>query len=579
MRHFSQLGFVALCAAGLTLSACTKKSSTPETASTAATETKDAAAIVPENAAIQGIDVARKAVAINLVDEPKTLDAQKADDTIALTILNHVQEGLVRMDARNVVVPGMAESWKETSPTSYEFKLRTTNVWSDGKPVTAGDFVYAWQRGVDPKTASPYAFILFYLKNAQAINEGKMPLDQLGVKAVDDHTLVVTLENPTGFFLRVLPFATYAPSRKDIVELHGEKYAADADKIPFNGPWTITEWNHNASIKLVKNEKYWNKDAIAINEINMPYLIRDENSEYNMFKAGKYALMQTISKELLPNAQESKFQIRKYNSGTVWYLQVNTTRPTTANKNLRKAIQFALDRNEFVTQVIGIPGAKPIYGIIPEYFPGVAKSYGEEYPLSFKDSDLETAKKHLAAAKKELGVAEIPEISILASDSNTARRDMEYVQRYLKEKLGLQIKLDFQTFKVRLERSDRKDFDIVYSGWGPDYLDAMTFADLHTSWNGNNNTGWKSAELDALIKTAMSSTDAKVRLDAMAKTEEILVEDAPIIPIYQAARVYVQDPRLVGVLRRTVGPDPDFYYARIVDTVATAPAGTDAAKK
>jgi oligopeptide transport system substrate-binding protein len=521
-----------------------------------------------DTSATTGVDFQRKAISFNFLDEPKTLDSQKATDEISIMVQTHTSEGLTRMDPKNNPMPGIAESWVMKSPTEYIFKLRPQAVWMDGKPVTAHDFIYGWKRALDPKTASEYASILYPLKNARDINAGKKPLDDLGVKAIDDFTLDVQLESPTGYFLRLLSFVTYFPARKDIIEKYGDQYASEADKLISNGPFYVSEWKHNSSLKMTKNEKYWNKDAIGLNEINMPYLIRDDNSEYNMFKEGKYALMRTISKELLPDAQANKLQIRKYNNGTIWYFQINTTRKITGNKNFRKAMQIVLDRNEFVTQVVGIPGAKPAFGLIPDYMPAVEKSFGEEFNREFKDSDVETAKKYLAAAKKELGLTEIPELVVLASDVTTTRRDAEYFQRYFKEKLGVNLKLDFQTFKVRLERTTNKDFDLVISGWGPDYMDAMTFADLFTSWNGNNNTGWKSDKYDSEIKKAMGSVDQKVRVTAMLEAEKILLDEAPIIPYLQMSRVYVQDPRLTGVIRSPVGADPDFYFAKLTDAAA-----------
>jgi oligopeptide transport system substrate-binding protein len=528
-----------------------------------------AAAMAQDDAKSVGIDATRKAIAINFAEEPKQLDPQRSSDTVAGMILGHTMEGLTRLDPANKVVGGQAESWELKDKTEYTFKLRKGATWSDGKQVTAQDFVFAWRRALDPKTASEYAFILFPIKNAAAINGGKMPTDQLGVKAVDEMTLTVSLENPTEYFLKLTSFPTYFPSREDLVAKYGENYFSDVDKMIFNGPFTVASWKHNASMKLVKNEKYWNKAQIALNEIDMPYLIRDHNSEFNMFKDGKFAMTWTITKELLPEAQNSKMQIRKYNNGAIWYFQFNTTRSLTGNKNFRKAIQLALNRDEFVKQVNGIPGSKPIYGVIPEYMPAVSKRYGEEYPLTFKDAQIEKAKEHLAKAKKELGLTEFPAINILASDADNVRRDMEYFQRYFKEKLGLDIKLDFQTFKVRLERTDKKDFDIVNSGWAPDYLDGMTFADLFASWNGNNNTGWKSEKYDAFVKKAMGSVDPKERMTAFHEAEKILVEDAPIAPYFQSFSVFVQDPRLVGVLRRPVGVDPDFTYAKLSQPVAS----------
>ncbi len=517
----------------------------------------------------EGLDPARNAVSLNFYDEPKSLDPQKATDHIAMTILGHIGEGLVRLDPANKPIAAGAESWEATGQVVYTFKIRAEARWSDGKPETAGDFVYGWRRAADPKTASEYAFLLHLVKNGRAVSEGKAPLADLGVKAVDEHTLEVTLERPTEYFLRVLSMATFQPARRDLVEKWGDKYAADADKMISNGPFVIAKWEHGAALILRKNDTYWNKSEIHLDEIAMPAVVRDKAEEFARFKAGKFSLTWSLTKELLPEAEKSKFQIRKYNYGTVWYLQLNTKRGLTANAHFRKALQLAMNREEFVKTVQGIPGSRPIHGIVPEYMPGVSKRYGEEYPLTFAEGQIKKAKGELEAAKKELGLTKWPDLTVLASDNADTRRDMEYFQRYFKEKLGLTLKLDFLAIKERLERTARGEFDVVNSGWGPDYLDAMTFADLFTSWNRNNATGWSSAQYDALIQKAMASADAKERLDAVSAAERILVAEAPVLPYFQQFRVYVQDPRLIGVLRRTVGADPDFYYAKIMKPVAS----------
>ncbi len=525
--------------------------------------------VVIAASAAHGIDYSRKSISVNMTEEPRNMDPQKAQDTVAFKVLGHVLEGLTRLDPQGNPVPAQAESWQQISPTKYTFKLRANAVWSDGKPVTANDFVFAWRHGVDQKTASLYAFILFNIKNAEKINKGEAKLDTLGVKALDSKTLEVELERPTAYFLRLVAFGTFMPAREDFVKAAGEKYAADADKMLYNGPFVLAEWKHNSSMKLVKNEKYWNAANIHLNEINMPYLIRDQNSEFNMFKDGKFDLIETLNKELLPDAQANKMKINRYNVGTVWYLQFNTTRKVTGNKWIRKAFNVALDRNEFVAKVVGIPGTKPIYSIVPSYMPGVSKTYGEEYPLTFKDADIKTAKEYLAKGLKELGLKELPKLAILINDNDQHKRDAEYMQSYYKKALGVDLTIDVQTFKVRLQKTTNKDYDIVKSGWGPDYLDAMTFADLHTKWNTNNDTGWSSPDYDKEIEAAMNSTDPKVRLDAIYRAEKILVDEAPIIPMFQAMRVYVQNPDLIGVVRRPISPDPDYYYARIRDKVAT----------
>jgi oligopeptide transport system substrate-binding protein len=200
--------------------------------------------------------------------------------------------------------------------------------------------------------------------------------------------------------------------------------------------------------------------------------------------------------------------------------------------------------------------------------PAVTKTYGQEYPLTFKDADIATAKKYLAQGLKELGLQKLPKLEILINDNAGHKRDAEYLQAYFKKALDIDIGIDVQTFKVRLQKTTNKEYDIVKAGWGPDYLDAMTFGDLFTSWNANNESGWSHPEYDRLIKVAAASVDAKERMEAFHKAEKILVEEAPIASMIQATRVYVQNPDLVGVIRRTISPDPDFYYARINEKVA-----------
>ncbi len=512
---------------------------------------------------LMALDAVKKIVTLDMQEEPRNMDPQKAQDVVAFSIIGHVMEGLVRMDPRNKVIPGQAESWEKLSDTKYRFKLRKSNKWSNGKPVTANDFVFAWQRGLSPKTASLYAFLLFPLKNGEAINQGKMKPSQLGVKAVNATTLEIELERPTGYFLRLLSFGTYMPANKDFVTKHGAKYASSNDKLLYNGPWLLSKWKHNSSMRLDKNSKYWNAKNIHINTIDMPYLIRDANTKYKMVKDGKYDMIRSMEKSQLPDAQKNRMNIKSYNPGAVWYLQFNTTDGVFKNQSIRKALSVGVNRQNLVSNVIGIPGTKTIFGIIPDYMPGVKLTYGREFKKTFKDNDIVGAKKLIAKGLKELGLKKMPEISLLISDSESHKKNAEFLQANFLKDLGIKLKIDVQTFKVRLEKTTNKDYQIVMAGWGPDYLDAMTFADLFTSWNTNNDSGWANKKYDAYIKTAMNSTDQKIRIESMSKAEDILIKESPIAPLFQSKRVYIINPNLVGVLRKPVGADPDFYYARI----------------
>ncbi len=500
-------------------------------------------------------------VTLNLYDEPKDLDPQKAQDSISNMIIGHAFEGLTRLDQKNNPIMSGAESYKEISSTEYEFKIREHD-WSDGKRVTAHDYVYGLRRGVDPKVASLYSFILYYIKNAEAVNTKKMPLEELGVTAKDDQTLIIKLEKPCPYFLRLVSTSTYFPARKDIVEKWKDKYASEVDTLVFNGPFVITEWKHNASLMMKKNEKYWNAKNIFLDGISMPYLIRDNNSEFNMFKDGKYDLVWRLNKDLLPQTQKLKMNIKSFNDGSVWMFVFNTKNKILANKNLRKAIQVGISRKEYISQVNGIPGTKPAFGLIPDYMPSVKNNYGKEFPIKFDDGNIIQAKKYLTEALKELKLETLPPIKMLGTDKDEDRKDLEYFQSYLKKNLGIDLVLDFQTFKVRIEKTNNYDFEMVLFGWGPDYLDAMTFADLYTSWNQNNHSGWGSKLLDDKVKAGLAETNMDIRMQLISEINGILVEDAPIIPIYQRVWVYVENPKVKGIIRRAIGPDPDFYFTK-----------------
>lgn len=502
-------------------------------------------------------------VSLSLYDEPKQMDPQRAEDQVATMLLAHTFEGLMRLDPSDRPQPAQAVGpGRVLSPTKLVYEIRPDATWSDGQPVTAENFVFAWRRAVDPKLASNYAFIMYPVKNAERIVQGKASPSELGVKATATKTLEIELETPTPYFESLLALPTFAPAREDFVTKFGDAYGSDADKIISNGPWTLAEWQHNASVRLVKNPKYWNASKIALDEIKMPYLVRDLTSEFNMFKSGQFDIMRRISKELLPDAQAQNLAIKKFSNGSVWYWEFNTKRKVLANKNIRRAFQVALNRKEYVSQINGIPGTLPAFALIPDYMPAHKKKFGEEAKSTFADGDRALAQKYLKEGLQELGLAELPPISFLYTDRDEDKRDAEYFQRALKQTLQVELKLDVQTFKSRLQKMDQGDFDIVYAGWGPDYLDAMTFADLMTSWNPNNHTGWSSAEYDKTVREAMNNLDPAQRLAAFRKTTEILTEEAPIVPVYQRFWAYVQNPQLTKVVRRALSPDPDFYYAQ-----------------
>lgn len=506
-------------------------------------------------------DKDKKVITIALTEEPPNLNSTKSTDQASFMILGHVKEGLLRYDESGKLVAGVAEKW-ELNDKGATFWLRKNAQWSDGKPVTANDFVFSWRLAVDPKNASEYAFIMYPVKNAEAISKGKLKPDQLGVKAVDPHTLKVEFEKPCGYFLSLMAFGTYLPIREDFYQTTAGAYASDADKMLFNGPFKLVKWVHSASLRMEKNEKYWRANEIKIDVIDSPYITSDSQARFNLFKDKKIDFV-GLDAQTLQVASKENFRIKKFADGSVWYLEFNH-RPgkPTANKNLRKAIQYSFDPQELLSKVLTTPGNVPGKSLFPEWLQGNKQKFRQEYPVKLVKPDVKTAQSYLEKAKKELG-GTLPDLVFLTGDSADASKEAEFYQGLFKEKLGINLKIDKQTFKQRLAKMTSGDFDIVSAGWGPDYADPMTFADLFTSWNDNNRGRFRNSEYDKWIKTAQDTADPKKRMDAMAKVQEIILEELPILPTYERGSTYLQSERVSGVVRNIIGADPYYGYATV----------------
>lgn len=494
-------------------------------------------------------------------EEPPQLDSTRATDQVSNWVLGHVMEGLTRYGKGTEIVPGIAESW-ELGPTHATFHLRANARWADGSPLTARDFVFAWRTAVDPRTASEYAFILYPVKNAEAINQGKLPVTALGVHAADDRTLEVDLERPTGIFLGLTAFTTYYPLKQSFYEARPGRYAADAKDLLGDGPFVLTRWVHGASMVFEKNPSYWDAANVALSRIEVPYFTQDPTTRYNLFKDGKIDLT-GLDRDLLGRAQADRFRMKAFATGSVFYVEFNHRpgRPTD-DYHLRKAIQLVFDPNEYVSKVIGVPGNRPGTRLIPRWVPAVGGPFWKEYPVAPVRPDLEAARRELALARADLGGTIRPLVWLTGDDPSSAH-EAEYFQYLLSSRLGIELRIDKQTFKQRLAKMTTGDFDLVSAGWGPDYADAMTFADLFTSWNENNRGKWRNARYDALIRDAQDTADQKRRMDDMAAAERILLDDVGILPKSEGGSVYVHSPRLVGVVRRAVGTDPDYTHARM----------------
>ena len=515
-----------------------------------------------EGGAGDAADFAAAAVTLSLSQEPPQLDSTRSTDSVSIRILGHVIEGLLRYDSENQLVSGVADRW-EIGDTSATFWLRPNARWSNGDPVTAHDFVFAWRKTLEPANASEYAFILYGIKNAEAVNRGELPLEALGARAVGDRQLEVEFARPLPYFDKLTAFCTFNPLHEEFYESTGGAYGADADKLLYNGPFVIDQWIHGASLRLKKNPNYWDADRIRLNVIDYAYITSDPLATINLFKDGKVALT-GLNAENLTDAMQQRWKVNRFADGAVFYLGLNhrPERPT-SNYHLRKALQAVHDPGELVYKVLKLPGNLPTNSLFPGWLKGVRGYFRQEYPAPKHHPDDARGRELFARALAEMGLTELRPLVMLIGDTPTSKKQAEYYQNLFKRKLGIDIKIDAQIFKQRLAKMTAGDYDIVAAGWGPDYDDAMTFADLFTSWNENNRGRYANPALDAAVDVARSSNDPQTRMDAIAKVQDIIYEDAVVLTQYERGTVYVSHPRLRGVVRRSVGMDPDYTNAWI----------------
>jgi oligopeptide transport system substrate-binding protein len=508
-----------------------------------------------------GVDVGAQRIRLMLKSEPPNLNSVVTTDAVSSFVLNHVMEGLLQYDERNALAPGVAERW-ELRADGATFWLRDDARWSDGKPVTAHDFVFAWRQVVAPATASPYAFIMAPVRNAERISRGELPLTALGVRALDARQLVVEFERPCPYFLGLAAFPTYFPVREDFYRQRGARYAADAGDLLFNGPFTLSRWEHGARLTLLRNPDYWDRDRIGLREIDIPFVSGDTGSAFNLFQERSIAMAQ-LDAETLPDAIAQGSVVRLFNTGAVYFLEFNL-RPerATADVHLRRAIQALFSPAQLVNKIVGLPGNLPGQSLFPRTLKGMERPFRDEYPAEPPPHDLRRARAELALAREAAG-GKLPSLVLLASVTPTGHKQAQYFQQLIQTGLGIDVRIDNQIFKQLLAKRDRGEFDMAMAAWLPDFDDAITFGELMASWNENNRSGYASASYDSWVRVAQGSSDQRERMAAFGEMQKLLIQDVPLLPLYESAEMYAVDPALRGVQRALFGGDLDFRHAHL----------------
>jgi len=498
---------------------------------------------------------------LNLGDEIPTLDVSQGTDSISFSIFNSTMEGLVRNDKNGNPQPGIAASW-DISPDGlkYTFKLRDAK-WQNGDPVTAHDFEYSWKRTLDPNTKSQYAFMVTWVKGGEAYNSGKGSAEEVGVKALDDKTLEVNLESPKAYFLSQMAFPIFFPQNKKFVEAAGNKYGSEADQFVGNGPFKLSEWKHDESATLTKSDSYWDAANVKLNKVNF-VMIKDNAAALNLYEAGQLDRTGLV-REQIEQYKDSK-ELISATKPISFYLMYNNRNKALANKNIRKALTYAVDNKGYVDIILN-NGSVAASGIVP---PGLNDGAGGEYAKSFGDQlkhaeNAPKAKEYLEKGLKELGLTALPTLKYLTEDGTTSKKGAEFLKEQWNKNLGINVEIEAVPFKLKLQRSTAGDYDIVGSGWNPDYNDPMTFLDMWITDGDYNETKWSNKEYDAKIQAANKETDLKKRVTLLQDAEKILLDELPIAPNYWSGTKSLQKPYVKNYLTPTIGPSFEIKWTYI----------------
>lgn len=492
--------------------------------------------------------VITRSLRLNIQDDPQSLDPRKVRSLNGVTLTQMLFEGLTRINREETSELALAESVRISSDLkTYTFTLKST-VWSNGDPLTASDFVYAWKKVLSPDFPSDMAFQLYPIKNAKRIKEGVVPATELGVDALDERTLVIELEHPTPYFLELLSFPTFYPINQKVEESN-PSWAYNGKTFVGNGPFQIVEWKHQDILSFVKNKQYWDAAHVALNAIE--FLMLKEETEFKMFEKQELdwagSPLSTLPSDVLETVKQSGQLKTKELLGT-FFIRTNTTRPPFNHPACRKAFAFAINRQAIVDHVTQ-GNQLPATGLVPLSF------RLQKHPY-FVDADLTKARELLEEGLAALGMKKenLPEISLTYRSSERSHLIAQVIQQQWLEAFGIQIKLIPLEGKVYIDKISKLDFDLSTGDWHADFKDPINFLDVFRyKTGGSNNTQWENPRYATLLDKSSHTLDLQERMAIFAEAEQILIDEMPIMPIFHYTMLYMNQPYVKDVIVSSMG--------------------------
>ena len=496
------------------------------------------------------------------------MDSTVVDDAMSFNAITAITDGLTTVDVKGNTIPGIAKSWDvSNNGLTYTFHLRDAK-WANGDKVTAQDFVYSWHRII--KNAGNYAYMLgsegASIKNADSlINLGTAATDEqlntLGIKATDDKTVVVDLEKNVPYFVGLMSFPCYFPQNQKFVEKCGKNYATKPEYILGNGAYKMTKWIKGNKATFTKNDKYYDAKSVKTKNIEM-YLVQDPKTAAQNFDNGKvdYAIINST----LVDKYKGKDTFKTIREGYLAYLICNFKADTTANKNLRHALSYAINRKDLCDNILK-DGSQPATGFVPAQ---LCKSpSGKDFRKEsgkYVDYDVKKAQEYLDAAKKELGTDTITVDLLYGTDESPMDTFAEYLQGSFTKLKGLKVNMVATVKKDRIyNREASGNFQIACTRWAPDYADPTTFLNVLASSNSNNYGKWENAQYNSLLKQAQNETDVNKRWNELLEAEKVMMDDMPNIPVVQTGTAALQAKNVKGLVHNTVSTPYVFKYVTL----------------
>lgn len=497
----------------------------------------------------------QKVLRISVEDEPHTLDPRQARDLATATAIHLVYEGLFRAQGGSIPEPALAASYT-VSPDqkTYTFKLRPSG-WSNGQPVTAHDFEATWKSVLNPTYAAPNAYQLYVIKNGQKAKEGKVPLDQVGVKATDASTLVVELENPTPYFLELLSTYFFYPASPTLLAYQG-KEPLDPSRIPTNGPYQLASWKQNEFI-VTPHPHYWDRQAVKIDQIAFSHV--DNLTAYQLFRKDEVdwtgSPLGTLPTDALQNLKQSG-DLKTKSSAGVHLLRLNVEKAPFDNSKVRRAFAYALNRTELVEHVLQ-GNQIPATGIVP--------SQTASKSSFFQDGNLNQAramfKQYLLDNK--LTVQTLPPITLLYGNNERSHKIAQVAQQQWKEAFGIEPQLQSVESKVFFSQIKNHDYQISIGSWYADYNDPISYLEIFKyKDNGTNNTQWQNSAYIYLLDQSTQAKNPHQRNSLLLAAEKVLMDEMPVIPLFFNTYNYLQKPTVKGVYFSELGY-LDFKHASV----------------